>query len=503
VFNAHPILFWNAVEIFLYIFANNLLINPAYRVGKARVGCIICPFSSFWDDMIIQKQYPQELQPFTDRLQRFSSQVKIQDFERYIAERKWKLKPLAERTQPIPRVSFKTSLSDLDFLAEIIDAKNSLLDWLPAVCDFTIKQTKNGNEGELNYKKQVYPFFIEQNDNVTNLKVEGKLPNDFLFLLRRLVFKTAFCVHCEVCEVDCPTGALTIVPSINIDNSKCTHCHKCFNSHDRGCIAADCSRMITDSEKKLNAKVQGYKKFGLREIWIDEYSVNPVEFWKDNTLGTAQEDSLKAWLRDAEVIDKKNNLTEIGELMMNLYKETPSLFWEIAFINLSYNSFIVKWFTNNIVPNQIYNSKIIIEEISNQSYTGSLATVGNAALAFVDMVKKSPIGDDFVQGVEQGKDGLQREEYNDLSIEAVAYSIYRLAITHGVTMLRVADLYNKNEEYGPYKEFMISKQALLKKLRTISSSNNRVLTAELTMGLDHITLRQDLNHIEALKEMTK
>ena len=68
-------------------------------------------------------------------------------------------------------------------------------------------------------------------------------------------------------------------------------------------------------------------------------------------------------------------------------------------------------------------------------------------------------------------------------------------------MLRVSDLYKTEEEHGVYKEFLTSKQALLRKLRTISAENNRVLVAELTMGLDHITLREDLNPIKVLKEM--
>ena len=68
VFNAHPILKWNAIEIFLYLFRYNLPINSAYRLGKARVGCLICPFSTAWDDMIVNKDYKKELSPFVEKL---------------------------------------------------------------------------------------------------------------------------------------------------------------------------------------------------------------------------------------------------------------------------------------------------------------------------------------------------------------------------------------------------------------------------------------------------
>lgn len=503
IYNAHPIIGWNSIEIFLYLFGRDLPINPAYRNGKARVGCLICPFSTSWDDMIIQEKYHNYLQPFVERLRKYSSQVKISNFEKFLSERKWKLKPLADREQKHPKVQFKTEISALNFIAEITEAKHTFLKWLPALCHYSIKTTKNGFEGELHFKKSIFPFTIEEHDEKSVLEVKGKLPNELVFLLRRLTYKTAYCVHCEVCEVDCPTGALSIVPQINIDKNKCIHCHKCFNTHDRGCIAADCIRMVTDSERKINTKVQGYKKFGLRDEWIEEYFIDPIEFWKDNTLGTAQVDSFKAWLRDAEITDLKNNLTEQGVLMQTIYAENPSLFWEIVFINLSYNSYIAKWFCNNIMANQTYNAKVIKEEISNQGFTGSISTVGNAATALCDMMKKTPIGEDCVQGVGLGKEGLCRNEYDDISIEAVAYSIYRFAKEHELSMLRVSDLYKNEEEHGVYKEFRITRQALLRKLRTISAENNRVLVAELVMGLDHITLRDDLTPLKVLKEMTK
>ena len=503
IYNAHPIIGWNSIEIFLYLFGQDLPINSAYRNGKARVGCLICPFSTSWDDMIIQEKYQNNLQPFVEKLRKYSLQVKIANFEHFLSERKWKLKPLADREQRHPKVQFKTEISALNFIAEIAEAKRTFLKWLPALCHYSIKTTKKGFEGELHFKKGIFPFAIEENDRKSVLEVKGKLPNELVFLLRRLTYKTAYCVHCEVCEVDCPTGALSIVPQINIDKSKCIHCHKCFNTHDRGCVAADCIRMVTDSERKVNTKVQGYKKFGLRDEWIEEYFIDPIEFWKDNTLGTAQVDSLKAWLRDAEITNLKNNLTEQGELMQTIYAENPSLFWEIAFINLSYNSYIVKWFCNNIMANQFYNAKVIKEEISNQGFAGSISTVGNAAIALCDMMKKTPIGEDCMQGVDLGKEGLCRKEYDDISIEAVAYSIYRFATEHELLMLRVSDLYKNEEEHGVYKEFRITKQVLMKKLRTISAESNRVLVAELTMGLDHITLRDDLTPLKVLKEMIR
>ena len=62
---------------------------------------------------------------------------------------------------------------------------------------------------------------------------------DFPFLQVELA-KITVSADGEVCEVDCPTGALSIVPSVYIDKTKCIHCHRCLNSHDLGRISADC-----------------------------------------------------------------------------------------------------------------------------------------------------------------------------------------------------------------------------------------------------------------------
>lgn len=494
VYNAHPILRWNTIEIFLYLFRYNLPINPAYRVGKARVGCLICPFSTGWDDMVVNRCYPKDLAPFVEKLQKYSAQVKIANFDNYLNERRWKLKPLGDRSQIIPTVKIKSDVQALTFSAEIIDSRLKILAWLPAICKYTIKECKGGYYGEMFFKGATYPYEITQELNVTKFTVRGRPTNDLTFLLRRLIYKTAYCINCEVCEVDCPTGALSIVPEVKIDINKCIHCHKCFNTHDRGCVVADCTRMFVDTEKKLNAKVQGYKTFGLRDEWIDEYFRDPEGFWDDNSLGTAQVDAMKAWLRDAEITDAKNKVTQLGHTLQAIYQNNPILFWEIAYINLSYNSYIVNWFCSNVGVGQVYNKKVFKEEIANQGFTGSLSTVENAASAFIDMAKKSPIGEDMCQGVLQGKDGLKRDAYDDLSLEAVAYSLYRYAKNREINMLRVSDLYNPETEHGIYKEFRTTKSELLKKLRTLSSDANRVIIAELNMGLDHIQIvREDMS----------
>lgn len=117
--------------------------------------------------------------------------------------------------------------------------------------------------------------------------------------------------------------------------------------------------------------------------------------------------------------------------------------------------------------------------------------------------KESPIGEDLGQLVKVDKNLYTRSGYSDVEVEAVAYSLYKYAQIKGSNLMRVSDLYKAEEKDGIYREFGISKNDLEKKLRFLSSDSHRVLIAELSMGLDHITLRDDLSPEKVLEALVK
>lgn len=499
IYNAHPILNWNSVEIFLYIFFHNLPINLAYKIGKARVGCLVCPFSTAWDDMIASCVYPNELKPFTDRLNSWAKTTKIANTNDFIKNRNWKIKAIGDTDLLKTLVSF--SDKNGGFSAEIKHCRNSIYDWLHALCDYTIFKDNGNDKGTLDFNGRLYDFSIKYEDN-SKIKFVIENVNDpkLVYLLRRVMYKSAFCIHCEVCEVDCPTGALQILPNTLIDKSKCVHCHKCLDSHDQGCIAADCVRMIKNMNNNMNVKIQGYKTFGMRQEWLDEFLSDPEYFWSDNSLGTAQVDGFKAWLKDAEIIDAKNCLTPLGEFVQQNKDDEINLVWEIIVTNLCYNSFIFHWFSNNIYFGQLYDRKILETLIKEQGYGNSGKTIANAVAAFVQTCEYSPVGDILNYGVKNNGRKI-RQDYSDATKAGLAYNIYKYSEKKGVRSLRVSDFYNNDCENGPFKALGLTKQTFVSILKSLNSLDNRVLIAELNMGLDSITLREDLDPLSCLKSL--
>ena len=493
--NAHPILNWNTPEIFLYLFRHKLPINTSYRLGKARVGCIVCPFSSSWDDMIVKQTYPNELEPFETRLQNWAKKIGIKDIETYMKERKWKIKALGNKSDTDVIFQEKEGA----FIATVINSNHNIYTWLPTLGEYTFKKIGKADYGELRYKGLVYKFKIEYSETNKTRFILYNTNTELTYLLKRVVYKSAYCVQCEVCEVDCPHGALTIVPSVYIDKHKCKHCHSCLKAHDRGCIATDCIRMINDTDKKMSARVQAYKTFGFREAWLNDFIYDPEDFWSNNVLGPAQVDGFKAWLKDAEIIDNKNALTDFGQLLQKIHIDVPDVMWELIFVNLCYNSYIINWFANNIQPNHSYEKKSLTDAIVEANPGVPIRTIENALTALMQTFSTSPIGESMGNCYEVTKGNYQRQEFSDLSNIGLAYSIYRFAEMFDTKSLRVSDFFDINANNGAVKEFGLSLDTFEKKLRSLNSDQNRVLIANLSMGLQHITLRDDINSNTVVK----
>jgi phosphoadenosine phosphosulfate reductase family protein len=437
-FNAHPILLWNVTEIFLYMMTYDLPSNIAYRLGFSRVGCVICPFGSDWSDYLVTILYPNSRYQFLNKLESWVKESGIKDIDNYIKSRKWHISALGSPTiKNIDRVF--VSMNNNETKIKVIADLKVFLEWYKVLGDYSISLSENKISGELKYNNSIITFNGLNNNNYIELtfKTNNK---DFINNLIRVTHKAAYCVNCEVCEVECPTGALRVVPDVSI-GAQCVHCLRCLNFHEKGCIVADCLRKISGNIKmETNLKIKGYKTFGLRDEWIDEYYSDPENFWSSTLLGSAMFDSFKAWTKDAGFLDSKNKTTSLGSLMQKIYHTDPNLFWEITWINLSYSSFIVNRFINYIKVGKTFDKKILIDEICTAETVSSLTTLNNAIGALLDLLKHSPLGEDFMQGEVLGKQRTRRS-YEDLSLEAIAYSLYNYAQKNDTYEFRVSDLY--------------------------------------------------------------
>ncbi|HPW77771.1 MAG: hypothetical protein BWX62_00955 [Bacteroidetes bacterium ADurb.Bin037] len=508
VINASPIYYWNTIEVFLYLFARKLPINEGYRFGLTRVGCYICPFSSEWSEHIVNKKYPDNVYPFLKSIERQSVALGIRDVDEYIKTGKWKTRAggLTLKNQN-SRVDLTEKNGELK--AYISNPNEDILEWIKILGTVTYCNNGRSYSGEIKFKEIVCRFSLENTDDKNSFKaVFSNLYNfpNILGKVKRVLYKVTFCAHCLACEIECPTGALIVEPKVKVNTNKCIHCWKCIDFIDKGCVMAK-SLNITEGGSKMKKKLGSlnrYEGFGIKENWIDQFFRNINNYFEiDNNLGgNPQIRAFTNWLKDSEIIgNNTSEITDLGKLLQQRYLNDPIKAWEIIWVNFCYNSLIIRWYIENIPFNSVF-SKDDLEELLKISYQELQPRTRNNALNSIlylfkySDISKIKIGTNVKKGSTTYISKLPYEEVNSIT---VAYSLYRYANSKNRYNLTVSELYTSEQKQGIYKEFGVSKERLQNVLRTLQENKNGVVKVDLVMGLDNISLREDLTYTEVLK----
>jgi 3'-phosphoadenosine 5'-phosphosulfate sulfotransferase (PAPS reductase)/FAD synthetase/ferredoxin len=510
VINARPIFNWNLTEIYLYLFSNKLPINDGYRYGLTRVGCIICPFSSDWNERIAKKIYPDSLSPFLNVIQQSVIESGVQDINEYIKEGKWKRRSGTKSMLSLnSRIDFIEQNQNLK--AILTNPQEDILEWLKILGNIYFQKNDSFVSGEIKTRDIVCNFEIEERIESHIKKLIVTLSNIYNFptllgQVKKVLYKTTFCSHCLACEVECPTGALQTFPNVQVDADKCVHCANCLNFIEKGCMMTK-SLNITEGNKNMNTKfasIDRYSRFGFRDNWLNQYFNNPnVYFESDNGLGIKMIPAFINWLEDAEIMNKKDKtITELGLCLQNIYKSNSTTTWEIIWINLCYNSVITNWYSRDID----WNSKISREDLESKlkNFWGESikpSTLLNGLASLINMMIESPLGEKmgFWRGKRNDKQlFVSKSAHESVSTISVAYSLYRYAKENDRYNFTVSELYDEKQTRGIYKEFGLSKERFENILRGLQENKYKIVQVDLQMGLDNISLREDLTPLSVL-----
>jgi len=518
IINVSPILEWNATEIYLYLLLNGLPVNEAYRKGLSRVGCVICPYSSSWSEDLCGQLYPETLAPFVNKIREGLERSKTAGIENYIRTGRWKMRAGGRYLHTNANVNFMSVAPD--FKAILTAPKENLLMWMRVLGDMNIHQDGNITDIDLKHQKQIYKCRLEEKGDSQVLEVYGIDPKDIVFVshLKKVCYKATYCVHCEVCEVECPTGALSVVPRATINKEKCVHCLKCIDFDGKGCHAAssistsDTSIMTNQIKNVAQGSKSGINRYndgmGMRENWVEKYFDTYESFFDNNEHGLNPKYQIPPfinWLREAYILNAEDkNISEAGQYMAKAYRAKTQTVWELIFIGLCYNSEICSWFHSAINYNRSYTREemdIILQDSYPELKDRTLRNPFNSLL---NTFKESPLGSSIPVGVlgkEQNKVTLIRQPHDGISLVALAYSLYRYAERKKRYSLNVSEFYDENQTEGIYRQFGISKDTLESLLLSLQEESNHVLRVELNMGLDNIILREDLTSVDVLKLM--
>lgn len=518
IINVSPILEWNATEIYLYLLLNGLPINEAYRKGLSRVGCVICPYSSSWSEDLCGQLYPETLAPFVNKIREGLEKNKTAGIENYIRTGRWKMRAGGRYIHTNANINFISVAPD--FKAIITAPKENLLMWMRVLGEMNIHQKGNITEIDLNHHKQIFKCRLKEDVDSQLFEVSGIDPKDVIFIshLKKVCYKATFCVHCEVCEVECPTGALSVVPRVSINKDRCVHCMKCIDFDGKGCHAAssistsDTSIMTNQIKNLAKGSKSGINRYndgmGMRGTWVEKYFNTYETFFDNNEHGLNPKYQIPPfinWLREANILNAEDkNISEIGRYMAKAFQSKSQIVWELIYIGLCENSEICTWFHSAIDFNRNYTREEM-DLILQDSYPDLKdRTLRNPFNSLLNTFKESPLGSSIPIGVltkEQNKVTLVRQPHEGISLVTLAYSLYRYAEHKKRYSLNVSEFYDENQTEGVYRQFGISRETLESLLLSLQEEGNHVLRAELNMGLDNIILREDLTSVDILRLM--
>ncbi len=513
IINNRPIINWNEPEVFLYLFYRNIKINDAYRNGLQRVGCSICPFASEWSESIIKSIYPRLADKYLKIIKEYVGQLGIMDKSKitnYIAEGQWK-KRAGGRGISLNGTRIDFIKNESIFEAVISEPRENFLEWIKTVGKVFYREQENKFWGEIKIKDEIFEFDLEK--KVKNNKQIIKVKNadrDAIFLskLKKILYKSTYCVHCGSCEAECPTGALRITPNVKIDLTLCAHCGNC-SLGDRGCLVAK-SLMQSDGGVGMSTKTSGidkYSTFGMRREWVGSFLDNPESWFVNNALGPKQKDAMVNWLKDAELIDNKTKkYTKLCTSLQEIYLKNELLVWAVLWVNLYYNSNIVKWYILNTEWHREYSKNELLEMVKASHSNLSEGTVNNPLSALINMFDKTHLGNELKLGlikVQGNKRYLYKMGTDDIHPTAIAYSLYRYAQGKSRYAMTVSEFYIAEQKEGPYRFWGISKERLENILRYLQENKNGIVRVDLSKGLDNIHLREDLKYTDVLELLVR
>lgn len=498
--NRMPIVEWGAHELWLYIFANNLIINAAYRKGLARVGCIMCPESSHKYEWFVDKAYPGLLQPYNEIIIETSAKTFSSKDEQiaFIGGLSWQARKSGSVlnstiTNPIENIDgLKASFKSHHLSEELFYEWIKVLGDVEKTSDGAVLRLPKTLDDEIPFK---YTVLLRGGEvNFTFKDVEQK--NAMLPPIRTLLKKASSCIGCRSCEVECVFGAIkTENGMVTIDAAKCKKCKKCYNL-DSACWRFK-SMYKSENEKTSISGINRYNNFGLREAWVStliELGDDYFPWHDEHPQGKKMVESASAWFQQAGLVkDKSRKITSLTELF-RLRGISCIIGWDFIWMSLANNAAIVKWLISTTHTGQINE----IEQLSN-ALAASYPTLGKSTIdgglsAFKDMITKSPIGGSrgVVDFESKGKSVISVvRNAKEVSSLVVLFGLYLIAQKSERSSFTIRELLSADENsdcISPIVAFGIPADKFKLQCQGLATRFPELISCTFTHGLDEIKL---------------
>ena len=248
---ASPIFFWKDIDIWLYLIAENVDFNDAYRLGYDRVGCWCCPNNNQRAQFLSKIHMPEQSKKWREFLIGFAKKIGKPDPETYVDSGKWKARQGGNGLASANDVKIRFTNCTAEDHAKIYRLVRAFDDELVGMfVPFGRVAPELGKKLlreviVLDHRTNVpilslQPFNQDGYDYAVKVRTMNVADHDELQrMVGYQIRKFNACRKCLKCESLCRVGAITINNfGYYIDPQKCVHCKTCMTAKylDGGCM---------------------------------------------------------------------------------------------------------------------------------------------------------------------------------------------------------------------------------------------------------------------------
>ena len=407
-YSHNPILEWTSAEVWMYIFANKIYINEAYKKGNSRAGCLFCPMGGGRNDYIQYQSYPYEVGKFISLIKTMNARNKGDNVAlcSYVSNGGWNARKNG-RDLTISEEHYREEIKDDKLIISVSNPHTDWQEWIKTV-------------GPLPFEYQIVNL-----NNGYKVICDVAIIKDFPKEVKRFkqVFKkSAHCLSCRVCETNCGNGCISFNEKLSINN--CIHCGRCHEIDD-GCLAYH-SLKVSGGGTMKTGSINSFANHAPKNDWIQVFFDLGDEFWDENPLGLGpnQLPMFKRFLRECGIIDSKNKTSELFIILKKLgWRDNTT--WGIMTVNLSYNPQF-RWYIQNMDIDIFYERYRISDMLVSYGVSKDDATsIINAFKRFTDL----PLGTELNWGYTEEKrrqiDTLCRTKCIISDNRVVLYALYK------------------------------------------------------------------------------
>lgn len=223
-YSYNPILEWTSAEVWLYIFANDIYINEAYKKGNSRAGCMFCPMSGGASDYFRHTSYKNEVNMYVDYIKDSYTSKNAAKANSYLTNGGWNARNNGRDLADNPFRCFETVQNGLLKITTVAPTSD-WLEWMKTIGDVSYVD----NSYSVRFENQDIRFSVTNSSNGYIVTISDSIIKEipkFIKLFRQVFRKASYCVGCQVCETNCKNGCIKFTNG-KLTITNCTHCHQC------------------------------------------------------------------------------------------------------------------------------------------------------------------------------------------------------------------------------------------------------------------------------------